>query len=96
MDRKGVVGGSYLEKFDYVLLVCPLLTCYDDFMSFVLCSGLFPPEVPGQPSGRATIYRLLQIICEETPRAARFISGEPAEQETHFPVINLRDIRLGG
>ena len=59
--------------------------------SFVLSFslGLLPPQVPGQSSGRATICRLLQIICEEIPRTAHFISGEALVQETNFYSINF-------
>lgn len=46
------------------------------FICLVLCPGLLPPQVLGQSCGRATIHRLLQIICEEIPRATHLVSGE--------------------
>lgn len=51
-------------------------SCFVVFICLVLCPGLLPPQVLGQSSGRATIHRLLPIICEEIPRATHLVSGE--------------------
>lgn len=61
------------------------------FICLVLYLGLLPPQVLGQSSGRTTIPQLLQIICEEIPRATHFVSGEAVVQEPNFNLIKLME-----
>lgn len=54
------------------------------FFLLVLCLGLLSPQVLGQSSGGATVHLLLQIVCEEIPRATHLVSGRAVVLEIHF------------
>lgn len=76
-----VLGTTLVMTIDIAaIFLCVVFdgSCFVVFICLVLCPGLLPPQVLGQSRGRATIRRLLQIICEEIPRATHFVSGEAA------------------
>lgn len=43
---------------------------------FFIHSGLLPPQIPGQSTGRATVYRFLKNVCEQIPWATHSVSGK--------------------
>lgn len=75
-----VIGTALAMTMHYTVCCCMLFdgSRFVVFICLVLCTGLLSAQVFGLPSGRATIHRLLPIVCEEIPRATNFVSGEAA------------------